>query len=323
MNFVLEHRRTLALGGLLTLWISALVGFASSPARASYYEWGVSFSTDVVRNSVTYRLNVKALEAMGGSRLEAKISLRDDPAGPTALRQAQTWTYHLDEGEFTHEGDTYRIDAGSDAGPFRVNLIIERRQDVRCSNAQQLFVTRPDAGEFRIETGNDVFGRITELPECARIWDYSSGPRPGPPPCPLRGQELGSPTLNVKERRGGETIRLGIYQARERGVPGGRADWSVDVRGRLPAANFRLNRDLEGSLTGQRAPWLAGKARFEPQQPATRSGWYDCRGGREARSLVADGAITGDLTLDVIGYENYRIKEPNAWALRSRVRPRR
>lgn len=323
MTFVMEHKRRLARGVLLALWISTLAGFGSSPARASYYEWGVSFSTDIVRDSVTYRLNVKALEGMGGTRLEAKISLFNDPAGPTALRQAQTWTFPLSEGEFTERDGTYRIDAGSDSGPFRVNLVIERRQDERCSDNQGLFVTRPDGGQFRIETGNGTFGTITEQPQCATTWSYGSGILPGPPPCPLRGEELGSPTLNVKERRRSDTARIEIYRAHERAVPGGSAHWSVQVRGTLPARDFLLNRDLAGSLDGQRAPWLQGKARFRPRQAPVRGGWYDCRRKREARSLTADGTITGDLTLDVIGFEDHRFRESDAWALRSRVRPRR
>lgn len=323
MTFVAEHRRPLALAGLLALWISALVGLGSAPARASYYEWGVSFSTNIVRDSVSYRLNVKALETMGGPQLEAKISLPDDPAGAAALRQAQTWTYRLEEGDFTERDGTYRIDAGSDSGPFRVDLVIERREEARCSDNQGLFVTRPDGGQFRIETGNEVFGTITEQPECAKTWSYGSGVLPGPPPCPLRGEEAGSPTLNVKERRRSDIARLEIYRARERAVPGGTAHWSVEVRGRLPAHDFRLNRDLEGSLDGQRGPWLEGKAHFRPRQVPVRNAWYDCRRQREARSLIASGAITGDLTLDVIGFEDYRFRESDAWAIRSRVRPRR
>ena len=322
MTFVTEHRRPVALTGLLVLWISALVGLGSGPARASYYEWGVSFSTNIVRDSVTYRLNVKALETMGGSQLEAKISLRNDPAGATALRQAQTWTYPLEEGEFTAKDGTYRIDAGSDTGPFRVNLVIERREDARCSDKQGLFVTRADGADFRIETGNEAFGTITEQAACATTWSYGSGALSGRPPCPLRGEQLGSPTLNVKERRRSDTARLEIYRARERTVPGGTADWSVEVRGTLPARDFWLNRALEGALDGQRAPWLDGKARFRPRQVPVRNGWYDCRKQREARSLIASGAITGDLTLDVIGFEDYRFRESDAWAIRSRVRPR-
>lgn len=322
MMFVLERRKPLALMGLLTLWVSAFVGLGGSPARASYYEWGVSLTTDIVRNSITYRLNVKVLDAMGGHRLDAKISRRE-PTGTTALRQVQTWTYYLEEGDLTYDGDSYHIDAGSEAGPFRVKLTVERRQDAQCSEEQELFVTRADTGHFRIETGNDIFGTITELPECASTWDYASGPLPGPPPCPLAGRELDSPTLAAKERRGSETVRVRISQAREREVPGGHAQWVVDVRGRLSADRFRLNRDLQGSFVGEGAPWLQGRARFQPQQVPTRTAWYDCRGGREARSVIAEGTITGNLILDVIGYESHRIEDPNAWALRSRVRPRR
>ena len=315
-----DGRKKLRLVTALTLWAATLIGLGSSPARASYFEHGVWLSADIVRDDVTYAVSVKALQAMGGNRVELSISRSAEGAG-SVMSQTQTWNFPLGPGEFTQDGGTYRVDAGSDSAPFRVDLVVERRQEASCSDDQELFVTEGDG--FRIETGNDTFGTITELPDCATTWSYSSGPLPGPPPCPLRGQELMSRSLNAKERRGSDVARVQIFLARERSVPGGSAQWELDVSGTVPATSFRLTRELDGSVAAAGAPWLEGKARFEPTRPAARGEWYDCRGGREARSLAATGAITGDLTVDIIGYDDHTFDEAEAWALRSRVRPRR
>ncbi len=316
-------RKRLAVVALASLAGGALGALVPTPAAASYYEHGVSFSARIVRDSVPYRLRVRAIEAMGFTyRLQVSVSKLRDPAGPIALRQTQTWTFDLEEGDFQQDGDTYRIDAGGKDAAFDVEVIVERRQDARCGERQALFVTEPEGGAFRIETGNETFGTISELPACGRPWSYASGETPGPPPCPLEGQELQSEAISVKEGRSGDVARIHVFDTRLRDVDGHPVRWYLNVKGTLPAVRFRLKRDLEGHLRAGGTPWLTGRARFNPQQPLERGDWYDCKGGREARSVKRSGGITGNLTLDVIGYDSYRIKVSDALALRSRVRPR-
>lgn len=309
---------------VLVLALGALAVGMPSPAAASYYETGVSFSRRIVRDSIPYRLNVKAIETMGFTySLEVTISRTRDPSGPTELKQKQAWVFPLDEGEFTRDGDTYRINAGSSQEPFHVNLVIERRQGARCGPDQTLFVTQPEnQGAFRIDTGNAVFGTISELAGCATPYDFSSGQVPGPPPCPLEGKELQSPPLTVKERTDGDVARVLVYDARKREVaPGHLVDWFVQVRGTVPGTRFDMDSELTGSFRAGSAPWLDGTARFDPKEAAGRIDWYECRGNREALTFERAGALTGDMTLDVIGYDTQRITDPDALARRSRARP--
>jgi len=308
---------------LLVLVLAASgLGIAVPPsAEASYYEHGVSFSGRIVRDSVPYRLNVKAIEEMGFThRLQVSVSKLADPSGPTRLRQTQTWIFDLEPDEFTYEGSTYRIDAGSEKGPMHVQVTVEDGGDARCSERQGLFVK--DAGEFRIGTGNEVFGTITELPRCGQQYDYGSGQLPGPPPCPLEGQEVASGSLGVKERLSGDVARVLVQDARQRDLQGHQVRWSVQLKGTLAADRFRLDDRLEGSLTAAE-PWLEGTAAVDGRGRLTRDDWFNCRGGREARSSVREVDVTGDLTLNVIGYESYVVASSDAWAVRSRVRARR
>ena len=318
-----QVRKRIAGVAVLALALASLGALVASPAAASYYEQGVSFSGVLMRDSVRYALNIKALETMGFThRLEVTISKLEDPAGRAKLSQRQTWSFEMEASEFDDEGDDYRIDAGGEEEPFHVKLTVERRQDSKCSEDQQLFVTMPEDGAFRIETGNEVFGTITELPECGSDYWFSSGPPPPPPPCPVEGIQLSSSALQVKRSFSGDVARLAISGGGERDVAGHPVVWSVSVRGTLPANNFRLNRDFVGSLRAGQAPWLEGTANFEPRGRVERGDWFNCKGGREARAFVRSGAITGDLTLDVIGYEDHRFDDPDALAIRSRVRPR-
>jgi hypothetical protein len=306
---------------VMILAVSGL-GIAVPPsADASYYEHGVSFSGRIVRGSVPYRLNVKAIETMGFThRLQVSVSKLADPSGPTRLRQTQTWIFDLQPEEFTYERTTYRIDAGSEEGPMHVQVTVEAGDDARCSERQGLFVK--DDGDFRIETGNEVFGTITELPQCGQQYDHSSGQLPGPPPCPPESQEVTSESLSVKERRFGDVARVLVQDARQRDLQGHQVRWSLKLKGTLAANRFRLDDRLEGSLTADE-PWLEGTAVVKGRERLTRGDWYDCRGGGEARTSGRQGEVTGDLTLDVIGYESYVVAARNAWALRTRVRPRR
>lgn len=316
-------RNKVSLVAALALLASAFGAIAPPPASASYYEAGVSFSGRIVRGSVSYALNVKAVEAMGFTRsLKVSISKLRDPDGPTRLRQRQTWIFELEEGEFYRDGDAYHIDAGSNAGPFRVKVIVEPREDARCSRRQQLFVTKPEGGAFRIETGNETFGTISELPRCGKPWSYSSGERPGPPPCPVNGRELQSAAITVKARRDSDGARINVFNARSRNVAGHQVEWYVQLRGTVAPKRFRLNRYLEGSVRGEGAPWLDGTAWFNPNQTVVRADWFDCRRNREALSVERGGAITGTLTLNVIGYERQAISDADALARRSWVRAR-
>lgn len=321
---VVARSRRIALSFVVALLCAFLIGPVMPPvARASYYEDGVSMSGRMVRGSVTYRLNVKVIEAMGFvHQLEVSISKRKDPAGPTSLRQKQTWIFDLEEDDLSQDGSTYYVDAGSEEGPFHMNFVVAPG-DGRCGRNQKLFVSRPEGGAFRIETGNERFGTITELPSCGSAWSFGSGAQPGPPRCPVPGRELRSAALDVRERNKDDAARIGIYAYRERDVGGQEVEWSATLTGTLPAGRFALNRDLKGHLRSGGAPWLGGRARFEPGGPLKRGEWYPCKGGREARSLERRGAITGNLTFEVIGHVPERIVDPRAWALRSWVRPRR
>lgn len=314
--------RSRFVGLLVSVLAASGLGIAVPPsAEASYYEHGVSFSGRIVRDSVPYRLNVKAVEEMGFShRLEVSVSKLADPPGLTRLRQTQRWIFDLEPEEFTHEGSTYRIEAGSQDGPVHVQVTVEDGGDASCSEHQALFVR--DEGEFRIETGNDVFGTITELPRCGQRYDYGSGQVPRPPPCPLEGQQVTSASLSVKEKRSGDVARVLVQDARLRDVRAHQVRWSVKLKGTLAADRFLLDDRLEGSLTADE-PWLDGTALMKGRGGLTRGDWFDCRGRREARSSVREVEITGDLTLDVVGYERYLVTASEAWALRSRVRPRR
>lgn len=303
---------------------AAALGLLPTSAGASYFEDGVSLSTVIVRDGVTYNLNVKAVEQMGASHvLRVSISKTRDPAGPTRLRQRQKWTFELDQGEFYREGNTFYIDAGGPQEPLDVEIIAEQRPESRCSEERSLYVTKPaEGGSFRIETENEVFGTITELSDCAGYYHFSSGPPPPPPPCPVEGSEVSSINLDVKRRISSDVARLDIFRDGPRDLWGHRVSWSMELRGTLPAKRFRLNRNLEGSLRAKGAPWLDGVARFEPEGRFMEGDWFNCKKKREARSLMRRAAITGDLTLDTIGDESYRISDPDALTIRSRVRPR-
>lgn len=323
MTSVRDCRKSLAGLAVLALTVTAVGTLLPTPARASYYEGGVSISGRIIRDSVPYRLNIKAIEAMGFTyRLQVSISKLKTPTENTSLRQTQTWIYELEEGDFTQDGDSYRIDAGGNDEAFHVQVNVDRRQDAHCSEGQRLFVTQPNGGKFRIETGNQTFGTITELPGCATVYSFGSGEIPGPPSCPLVGEELQSGALNVKERRLNEVARINVSNFQERNVSGQAVRWFVNLRGTVPESRFRLSPDLHGSLRAGKAPWLDGKASLEPKRPVHKGDWYDCRGKREARSSTRRVAVTGDLTLRVIGYENYKVHERDALALRSWVRPR-
>ncbi|HEV3473689.1 MAG TPA: hypothetical protein VG408_10915, partial [Actinomycetota bacterium] len=156
-----DRRRRLCMLTALTLWTATLVALGPSPVQASYSEEGVSLSTEIVREEVTYALNVKALEIRGGNWLKLSISRSSDAAG-SSLRQNQTWHFPLGAEGFTQEEGSWRIDAGSETGPFDIDLVVERRQDARCSDDQDLFVTVPEGGGLRVETGNNTFETITE-----------------------------------------------------------------------------------------------------------------------------------------------------------------
>lgn len=319
-----RRRKRVAAVTILALVVTSIAAFAPSPAVASYFEEGVSFSSVIVRDSVPFDLSVKAVRAMGSVyRLDVSISKVEDPAGPTELRQRHTWTFELEAHEFYEEDDVYYIDAGGDQEPFHVQLVVERRADAACSEEQPLFVSEREGGAFRMETGNDVFGTITELSDCGSRYWFAHGPQPPPPPCPAEGIRLYSGSLEATRSFQGDVARLDLYDADERDAAGHPVSWFVRVRGALPAKRFRLNRDFEGSLSAGGAPWLEGMAWFEPRGRVRRNDWYNCGKAREARSFVRNGAITGDLTLDVIGYESHRFSEPDALAIRSWVRPRR
>lgn len=312
----------------LSLLFTASATLMPSPLSVSYYEDGVSLSTRIERGSRLYHLNVKVVTPMGGGgRLEVSVSKLRDPAGPTALRQKQTWEYDL-AGEFDDSGNGYRIDAGSETGPYRVNVTVKPMKE-RCGPHQRMFVTGHGEEPFRIETGNEKFGTITELPACAKRWSYANGTgQPTQPECPAPGPALRSspsirlPDLSVRESRDREKARINIYHSRSRTVAGHQSWWRVNVRGALPAKRFWLDRELRGALWAGGAPWLSGRARVEPQGPLRRWDWYECQGEREARRVQRRGAITGDLTFAVIGYENERIKAAHVRAVRSWVRPR-
>lgn len=294
----------------------------SSPARASYYEHGISLTGQVVRDSVPYRLNIKAVQVRGGPRLDVSLSAVQDPVGATPVRQTQRWSFTLGEGEFSMQGDTYRIDARGEGSPFHVDLLAERKADSACSEGQPLFVSVPEGGDFRIETDNQVFGAITELPPCAEQYWFSSGPEPGPPQCPLRGQELWAQSLHLKERRSSDLARMLVFRTEPLDVAGRSGTWSVKLRGSVPASRFRLNERLVGSFDGTGLPWLDGVARFQPETAFERGQWYDCKGQREARTAAREGAIYGDLAVDVIGSRERSVNDSLAIASRSRVRRR-
>lgn len=318
-NKVGKRSGPLSLVSVVVLVATLLV---PSPARASYYEHGVSLTGQIIRDSVPYRLNIKALTAMGGNRLDISLSALQDPAGSTRIRQTQRWSFTLSPGEFSIQDDTYRVNARSDDGSFHADFLVERREGAACSDDQQLFLTVPQGGGLRVETGNDVFGTITELPECGEAYWFSSGPEPGPPPCPLPGHELWGSSLHVKERRSSNIARILVFHSEPLEVAGRPGDWSVKLKGSVPASRFRLDAQLSGSFEGAGLPWLDGTARFEPDGPLERGSWYDCRGEREARTAQRDGAIRGNLTVDVIGSDDQRVNDAEAVALRSRVRPR-
>ena len=229
----------------------------------------------------------------------------------------------MEAGDLTtsDDGNTYVIDTGSSEGPIHVNLVLERRAGEKCGQDQALFLTQPDGGAFRIETGNATFGTITELPDCGAPYSFSSGQVPGPPPCPLPGDEIWAAPLTVKERRDSDVARVALYRSRQREVaPGHPVQWFVRVRGEVPGERFHLDDGLEGSFRSGDAPWLDGVARFTPKEAIARIDWYECRGDREALTFQRAGALTGDLTLDVIGYGAEAITDPDALARRSRIR---
>ena len=319
----MEARRQAVVLVILAFVIAGLGTVVPPRAQASYYEDGVWMRGEIVRDGITYELDLKAIRParVYPARLEVSISRLEDPAGPTNLRQVQTWEFPLEQGDFYRDGNAYYIDAGSEQEPFRLQATVTTDWDSRCSDLQNMYVAPSPDAAFRVETGNSIFGTITELPACGQFWSYSDGP-PEYPDCPVRGLELRSDAIHVKERRLSDAARLALHQAAQRDIAGHAVSWSVRVEGTLPAAAFRLNRDLDGWLSVGRAPWLEGTARFRSQGPPVRGEWFDCTGEREARSLTATGAIGGDLTLYVIGFEPYRFSEPEAWALRSRVRPR-
>ena len=319
----MEARRHAVVLVVLAFVIAGLGTVVPSRAQASYYEDGVWMRGEVVREGVTYELDLKVIQPARAypARLEVSISKLEDPAGSTVLRQTQTWEFPLDQGDFRRNGSTYYIDAGSGQEPFLLQATVTTDWDSRCSDQQNMYVTPSSDAAFRVETGNSIFGTITEIPACGQFWSYSDGP-PEYPDCPVRGLELRSDNIHVKERRFSDIARLALHQAAQRDIAGHAVSWSVRVEGTLPAAAFRLNRDLDGSLSVGQAPWLEGTARFRSEGPPVRGEWFDCTGEREARSRTASGAIKGDLTLYVIGFEPYPFIEPEAWALRSRVRPR-
>lgn len=301
--------------------VAATFVVAPSPATASYFASGVSFSGRLVRDSVPYRLSVSAIEAMGSSyRLEMSISRFEDPAGATALRQKQTWVIPMEQGDFYREDNTYYIQVGAEGSAFHVDLALERRQDERCADGQPLFVTRAENGAFQIETDNDVFGTITELPECGRTWEHSSGQVPGPAPCPPEGQQLFAKWLTALERRGDDTVRVELVRSRSLVVSGDPVEWFVLLSGTLPGRRFHLDKRLEGALRAGRAPWLLGRVRIRAESELVRSRWYECRGDREARASSRFVSVRGDLTMDVIGYEDLTFRDRNALARRWRVR---
>lgn len=318
---LLAWKKQSAFAGALLLALGTVTAM-KAPASASYFEEGVSFSGRIVRDSVRYNLRIKVIEAMGTDRfLRLSLSKVRDPSGPTRLRQEQAWTYDLEEGDFYWEDDTFHVEAGNKGGAFDLHVHAERRSDARCSERQPLFVSMAQDGEFRIETGNATFGTITELPKCAKVWSYGSGPLPGTP-CPRPGAQLWSTSLNARRPPGGDDVRVGIYLSKQRTISGQEAMWSANLAGTLPAERFRLQRDLDASLAGG-APWLSGRARLDAAGARTDTGWYNCRGSREGRVVSRNGDLRGDLTLDVIGYEPHRIRGRHAVGQRAWVRPRR
>jgi len=297
---------------------------APSPASASYFEDGIAFRTEIIRDSVPYSMNFKVLRAMGGSpELRVTIGKSMDPEGSAVVRQRQIWTYALTEDEFVEDQNTWRIDAGGPSEPLDMNLLVEERDGDPCADGAPLFVTEMEGPPFRIETGNATYGTITELPACASPWSFSSGERPGPPPCPVRGHELYSSPLNVSEHRRRDIARFRYSSWRERDVSGHRVDWRLVLRGAFPEERFSVERDLDATVTADRLPWLSGTAAIATDGRLVERDWYNCRGGREARSIHRQGSIGGDLTIDVIGYHDQTVAASEAFITRAWVRARR
>lgn len=318
-----ESRMAVAAFVLPLVATSVFIG--ASPASASYYEDGVSFSGDIVRNELTYRLTVKAIRVMGSRpSLEVSVSRREEP-GQASLRQTQEWSFDLAEEEFVEDDQGFHIDAGSNQEPLDVQLDIAPKEGDQCDEDQAMFVTRPAGGAFRIETGNEVFGSITELPECGRVWSVYSGQVPWVP-CPTPGRVVQALGFMVRVRPNSERARISISDFGKREVMAGyEAPWRVSLSGKLPSDRLRLGRRLRGGFRVGTAPWLDGNASFRSLGPIRRNPWQQCgrEGRREYRSAGRRISIEGDLTLDVIGYEPVAIKDPDALAQRFWVRPRR
>lgn len=317
-------KQRIALLALLLLVAGTLTTLTAPPASASYYEEGVSFSGKIVRDSVAYRFHVRAIvDSMGGGqRLDLLISKLKDPKGATKLRQTQEWTYELEAGDAYWEGRTFHLEAGSDNGPFQMHVHAERRKGSRCSEGQYMFTSVADGGTFRIETGNDKFETITKLPKCADDWYYSSGMAPAPP-CPFDGTQLESSVLTASKRRGSDVVRINIYRSKQRSVSNEEATWSVRLRGTLPDRKLRLNRELDGFLSGRGAPWLKGRAHFNPGGAVRGGNWENCRDEkREARVISRRGSLGGDLVLNEVGYGGRLIRSRDALVTRAWVRQR-
>ena len=306
----------------LTAMLFAPTAVSPPPAAASYYEEGLTFSREIVRNGVSYKLTIKAFHSMGNLGLEAKIVKIDDPDGATRARQTQRWRFDLSPEEFSYDydTDTFHIDAGSDSGAFRVKFDAVRREET-CSDSEAYFVEASEDNAFRIETDNTVFGTLSGVPECADRYIYSSG-TPDSRRCPFEGESIDTSNLRVEAPRSADLARVRAAVVSEVDISGDTAEWSAIVYGEVPANRFKLERDFDGRFEPRGAPWLQGTARIDGRGSIERTGWRSCKGGREARTRIRDIEVTGDLTLDVIGSEDAYLANKRGWGFRSWVRPR-
>lgn len=304
---------------LILTTVLAVIGVsAPSPVAASYYENGVSYSTEITRDSQEYRVSIKAIRDMGGAvRLEVSIASVPDP---DVLRQEQTWTFELESDEFVQTEDGFHIDVGGPGRPLDVHLTIAEGE-TPCATEQPWYITQAEGTHYRIETGNDVFGTITELPECGGYYSFSSGERPGAPRCPVRGTAIYS-AMKITEPRRSDFARFSYTTGEARSLSGEQVAWQLKLKGHLEASSFYLSRRLSGRFDGSTYAWLSGVARFRPVDPLERTGWENCRGGREARRVYRHADIKGDLHVQVIGEEARAVTASDAYVERAWVRPR-
>jgi hypothetical protein len=254
-------------------------------------------------------------------RLEASLSATEDPEGVTVLKQTHSWTYELSPDEFYDDGEGFHIDAGSPDGPFHIELDVVSQGGEPCSAGQPSYVSRPPSGAFRIQTDNEVFADITEMPPCGRFYSFSNGEVFGPLPCPVPGPSLLS-AVNVVERRRSESARFSYGDAQTVSISGEPVHRGIVLAGKVDASAFSLRHDLGARVRGEGLPWLSGTGVFRPHGRFVRPDWTECKGKREFRQIRREGEFDGDLTLDVIGEEDRVITSEEGFSFRTRVRSR-